>query len=463
MVGAIAQAQAGLVWVTQEGVVYPRLEATRRLRPNADVVERALAGSMRRQWQEELNETGSASMVIPNEDPDSTVVNEGDVIVFTDEGWAVFGWLVKEIERVQIARSEEIEQVTTFSGVGLLGLLSEALVYPQRGLHRKPLPHDDDRYFSWFSPDYEAQWFWPNAKVVTTYGELVGTDTRWSVGGKAIPFDWPDPQAAWIWAEGATIDWAPSGDCYFAADFTVPDGVTNVVISVACDDVGTVYLDGDKYGEVEWAMEDTYPLEIWTEVTAGEHYLAVKANNSAEDPDFAGTYTMNPAGMICTVYPANDEEITGPPIFRSDDSWRVLAYPASPPGMTPGMAMWHCIFEAGSIEAMGIHGRGTLAGLEITWHDDVDTDGNPWPVVGDISTKIGTDILTFFKELAVTYVDFAMDPANFRMHAWVKGMRGANRTGPDGSPTGPVELYPVTDPTDPWSGNLAGLTFRRAD
>jgi hypothetical protein len=454
MNGAYAMAQAGLVMVTQEGVVYPRLEATRRLRPNAEVVERVLAGSMRRQWQEELNETGSASMVIPNEDPDSTVVNEGDVIVFADEGWAVFGWLVKEIERVQIARSEEIEQVTTFSGVGLLGLLAEALVYPQRGLHRKPLPNKDDRYFSWFSPDYEAQWFWPTATVIATYGELAGGDSYWR--SLPPPDEWTDPQAAWIWAPGATTEWAPSGDCYFAADFTVPEGVTNIVLKFACDNIAKVYFDGDNIGEAEWAMDDTYPLDHYTEVTPGEHYIAAWVQNAPEEPDFVGTYTHNPAGMICTVYPANEEEITGPPIYRSGDDWRILAYPASPPGMTPGMAMWHCIYEAG-------FGRGTLDGLEITWNDEVDTDGNPWPIVGDISTKIGTDILTFFKELAVTYVDFAMDPANFRMHAWVKGMRGANRTGPDGSPTGPVELYPVTDTSDPWSGNLAGLTFRRAD
>ena len=448
LTGALSATQAGTVWTVREGDVFPRLQATRHLRPNIGVVDRVLPGAMQRKWQDELNETGSASMVIPNEDPDSTVIDEGDIVVFTDDGWATFGWFVKEIERIQIARGEEIDQVTTFTGVGLLGLLAEALVYPQRGLDRKPLPANDDRYFSWFSPDYEPQWFWPAATPIVTYRELQSMDTWWSNGGVAIPDDWPDPDAAWIWAEGATWQWAPPGDCYFAGEFIVPDGVTNIVVSFVCDNIATLYFDGDNVGDATWGMEDTFALEYYTEVTPGEHYLAAWVQQAPDEDQFVGTYTHNPAGMICTVLPANEEEITGPPLYRSDNSWRILAYPAAPPGMTPGMAMWHCIYEAQV-------GRGSLLGLEITWNDEVDSDGNPWPIVGDIGTKIGTDVLTFFKELANTYVDFAMDPVNLKLHAWVKGMRGAKLPG--------VELYPVADPTDPWSGNLAGLTFKRVD
>ena len=48
-----------------------------------------------------------------------------------------------------------------------------------------------------------------------------------------------------------------------------------------------------------------------------------------------------------------------------------------------------------------------------------------------------------------------MEPAQFRLHAWVKGMRGSHI--PD------VDLHPPTDIFDPWSGNLAGLSYRRTD
>jgi hypothetical protein len=286
-------------------------------------------------------------------------------------------------------------------------------------------------------------------------------NTWWSNDGVAIPADWPDPDAAWIWDEGATWQWAPPGDCYFTSVFVVPEGVTNIVVSLVVDNIGKLYFDGDMVGEATWGMEDTFALEFYTEITPGEHFLAVWVQQAPDEEQFAGTYTHNPAGMLCTVMPASEDEITGPPIHRSDNTWRILAYPAKPPGMTPGMAMWHCIFEAGSIVTPFGVGRGGLGGLTITWNDETDSDGNPWPVAGDIGTKIGTDLLTFFQELAVTYIDFAMDPVNLRMHAWVKGMRGANKTGADGS--GGVELYPVTDPNDPWSGNLAGLTFKRVD
>jgi hypothetical protein len=446
VLGADALATAGSVMSVQPGQVVPRLEATLRIRPNVEVVERVIEGCMRRQWQDELNETGSASMVIPNEVTDSTTINEGNIVVFADEGWTVFGWIVKEIERVQIARGEESEQVTTFSGVGLLGLLAEAVVYPPRGPDR--VPFADERYFTWFSPDFEAQWFWPQATMLISYGETENSGTGWDdEQGKPLPYDWPDRDAEWIWSAGVNLDWAPEGTCYFAGEFTVPADVSHIIVYFAADDWGKLYFDGQHVGDTEWANEDTVALEFWTEVTPGEHYLGAKVDNAPPDPEWADLHLYNPAGMICSVYPSDGEEVTGPPLYRSHDGWRVCGYPASPPGMTPGMAMWHCIHEAIM--------RTTLEGLEISWNDVVDSDGNPWPIMGEISTKVGTDYLTFFKELAATYVDFWMEPASFTMHAWVKGMRGAHLDD--------VELYPVTDPTDPWSGNLAGLTFRRVN
>jgi hypothetical protein len=48
-----------------------------------------------------------------------------------------------------------------------------------------------------------------------------------------------------------------------------------------------------------------------------------------------------------------------------------------------------------------------------------------------------------------------MEPAQIRLHAWVKGMRGSHHAD--------VDLHPVTDPLDPWSGNLAGLSYKRVD
>jgi hypothetical protein len=455
--GAVAPATAGLVWESQPGEIHPRLQATLRIRPNVAVVERVIEGAMKRQWQDELNETGSASMEIPNEHVDATTINEGNVVVFADEGWTVFGWIVKEIERVQIARGEESEQVTTFSGVGLLGLLAEAVVYPPRGVGRTPAT--DERYFSWFSPDYEAQWFWPQATMLGKWRDMTTLGPIWiDSKGNPLPEDWPDPDAQWIWGPGTSTTAAPIGDCYFAGEFIVPPGVDMIELFVASDNNSVIYFDGQEMGKAQWDREDTVAWEKTIEVTPGEHYIAIKATNIpmadaiAADIEPVGREAgpaegLNPGGVLCTVYATDGLDLIGNPLYQSHDGWRVLAYPSTPPGMTPGMAMWHCVYEALL--------RGTLSGLRIAFNDESDSDGNPWPVYGDISTKIGTDYLTFFRELCATYVDMWMEPASFTLHAWVKGMRGSQRAD--------VELRPVTDPNNPWSGNLAGLTYRIAE
>ena len=113
--------------------------------------------------------------------------------------------------------------------------------------------------------------------------------------------------------------------------------------------------------------------------------------------------------------------------------------------MTPGEVVIHCVNEA--------RARGCLPPITFAFDTEVDSAGNPWPEVTDISTKVGTDVLKFFRELTATYVDLWLEPATWTLHAWVKDHRGDERN---------VTLHAVTDPDDPYSGNLAGLTFKQA-
>lgn len=437
MLGAVSGPQAGAPLTRVEGVVPARMAASLHRRPNITPTLAMLPGSYRRQWQDELNEVGSASMVIANEDPQATVVGPGDIIRFLDDDYACFAWIVREIERAQIAEGEEHDQVSTFSGDGLLSLLTEGVVYPPRGPDVKPF--SDDRLFSWPSVDYDDQW-WLYAT------ELGAPYTGYWTDGVT---DWPLANSAqWIWAGNLfdPVEWAPGGPCYVRKTFTVPDNVKTLRMYVILDAEGDIYIDGQFQASAIYDAEPVSPMTIDIDITPGEHNVAIVCTN---DVDPEGDEIHNPGGVLFTCFGINSIGEFSPPesLCDSNGTWRIVEYPPYPPGMTPGEVMRHAVQEA--------QARGALGDLSLGFTDLLDSDGNPWPQYTNIATKCGTDVLTFFKELCNTYIDMWMEPARFRLHAWVKGLRGSH--------IADVDLHAPTDVTDPWSGNLAGLSFRRVD
>src|SRR5690606_33167507 len=97
-----------------------------------------------------------------------------------------------------------------------------------------------------------------------------------------------------------------------------------------------------------------------------------------------GTPLRNPTAMLLAGFRAANGTVAGnTPIVISDDSWSIVEYPPSPPGMTVGRVMRVLIDEA--------QRRGALPGLRINFNDTVDSAGRQWPMVSDISTKVGTD------------------------------------------------------------------------
>lgn len=459
MAGAVTGAMAGVPMVAVEGVVPPRLRASLHRRPNIHVELAELTGSYRRQWQDELNQAGSAEMTIANEDDQSTLVQAGDIVRFEDDGYAVFAWLVREIERVQIAEAEEHDQVTHFSGVGLLGILGEAVVYPSNGLEMTPV--EEDRHFSWQSNDYDDTW-WQTAPFYPVEGgynpgveheHVIGLGP--GSGMKAGIESWPYPGCPRLTAPGATYWLAPGGWCYLRRlVYLAPDDPTRqLIVYWAADDEATVYFDGQEQGATTgWENSDADLQRFEVEVSPGWHVMAVAVRNSEDGPMYSEAYGewINPWFFMCDAHRMNPitAEIEGPSIFWTDEHWKICAYPPSPPGWTPGQVIIRALLEAQL-------SRGGLPGLHVSFTGDVDTAGNPWPYVTDISTKVGTDYLTFFLEICETYIDMSMDPGTFTLNAWVKDQKGLIVTG--------YGLAPVTDPLDPWSGNLGGLTYKKVD
>jgi hypothetical protein len=415
--------------------------------PVADLTD----GTLGKKFLDQLNDTGSGSIDLPNDSPAIPLIGEDDLIRFEVNGWAAQTILVNDVERHTVGSGEEAEEMTTLSGPGHLSVMSEAIVYPSNGLG--VLPVEDNRLFNWTAFDFNDL-FWGPSYGITKYST---PGTYWSYAGIQR---WPDPDAYWMWRPsaltGARLDWEPPGPCYFRRFIDVPEGATTLVFYSAFDDYGDIYLDGVNIATGEFGPNpmmtgrprdrmNTYKDEI--EVTPGRHIIAAYVENGL-DPEWnipGEAETQNPGALLFSCYVRHGAEPQEwGPIMRSDSSWRCLPYPPTPPGMTPGEALIHCLHEA--------QRRGALIGVTFAFNEAVDSDGNPWPVVGDIATKVGTDLLTFLRELAATYIDFWMEPASMTLHAWIKDGRGALRN---------VTLRTPTDPDDPATGNLITLDHHR--
>lgn len=393
--------------------------------------------SFARRWQDQLNEPGSGSIELLNADADLSSIADGDIVRFTLYGWAAFAMIVREREQTTIAEGEESAQRTKLSGPGHLATLDTALVYPSRGV--ASLPIEEDRVFSWAAPDFDDS-AWDTATALIQQG---GVGAYW----ENLPADWPDPEAWWIWANVPNaLEWAPAGSCYFRTTFTVPaDGISKLAYLATFDAKGELYVDGQLIASGDYGVEpDVNIYSGVIDMSAGDHTVAIWCEN---DIDPEGDQIHNPGGVLFTGYGADaaGQWVSKVPIVHTDSTWRILAYPPAPPGMTVGEILRHVIAEA--------QARGALAGVTLAFDDDVDSDGDAWPVLAEVSTKVGTDVLTFVRELTASYVDVWMSPASYRLYAWLQDGRGEVRA---------ISYHAPTDPDDPTSGNLTTLTHRRA-
>lgn len=305
-------------------------------------------------------------------------------------------------------------------------------------------PIEDDRVFGWMAPDYDdSTWAAP-----ITFGAAANNVTpAWQgIAGRMA-----GDTAEMIWATGTTTALAPGGWCYFRKRFTVTTAVRARITFVA-DDIGELYLDGQSLivGN-QWTNQPGDVASTDVDLDATTHTLAVVVQNSLAGPAIVDGAPFNPAMLACSVRPFDALGNLGAPlaqtegpVFDSDTGWMVLAYPATPPGLTPGQVLTRVLAEA--------HFRGALAGISGSWSDTVDSAGTPWPVVASIGTRVGNDVTTFVREMTDTYIDVAMDPATLTLHAYVKGTIGTASS---------AAYHAPTDPASPASGNLGALKHTR--
>lgn len=421
--------------VTQPGTVVPDCEVVVTSRADPSTIIVRLDQSYSRRWLDQLNEPGSGSLVLQNDDPDLALISSGDMLTFHVHGWATLSMLARQWQRTTIAPGEEVDQSTLITGPGHLAVLEEAIVYPARGWEAKPA--EEDRRFDWTAPDFDDSG-WGNAveSVSVNYAQ-----SFWQLRPFAEGF--PTYYSTMlIWDRPDSWDVRPPGHCYFRRTYTSSGGA---LIFAVMDDGGQLYFDGQLVLSCDEGFAKAYTLAL-TDVTPGEHTIAIHGENGPGSPE--ETFD-NPAGVGVQVWPcdANGQPVGSFPDVATSAEWKMVAYPPlGPPGWTPGEVLRHVIEEG--------QARGALHGVTLDFDDDVDSDGVPWPNVGDISTKCGTDVLTFLRELSATYVDFTMAPRSLVLRAFNRDGRGEDTD---------VDYHGATDPDDPLSGNIATLAHTRVD
>lgn len=425
-----------------------------------------LPRSKARSFRDAPSSVGSGTLQVMADDPDVASLDGDRILRWKIDGRPATQTLVEKLDRRTVAVGEEAEQYVTVSGRSLVAILEEAVVYPSRGPATKPI--EDVRIFNFANEDFNDR-SWRSAGLIRYQRQ---TSTYWT----GLPARWPAPSAGWIWAPGANDNHAKVGTCYFRHRFNIPEGVTELALFFSTDNEGEIWFDGQQVMESE-SFHDHRSINI--PVTAGSHLLAVKAANrpgggyrtlpgdssytvvsgdtlwdiaarfygdptqwptiynanqaqiqadattaglwNPRDPGhwiFPGqvfiipgtgsgaTIGTNPAAILVAVYEQTAEGL-GRLLAVSNSSWRCLPYPDVEPGMTPGEVMGILLSEAKH--------RGCFPNLTWDFSTNWDTLGRGWPRVGDITVRVGDDMLTVINQLAETYVDYYMAPSGIHL------------------------------------------------
>lgn len=408
-----------------QAVVYNRDGVT----PAAGTVGAStLTADRDRKWLEDLNGVGSWSLEVPVGHPDEALLTDGRIIRLRLDGTSRFAGRVEPRKKVAADPSRRRSgRIVNVGGRGLLSLLENAVLYPELGIG---LIAPDVRFFNFSSRYYDDSW-WPSVSLLAQQGDTAGTNPK-----AGFPEDWPDPLAWWIWDSTGFTPPTAVGDVYMRGIPSTVSYDTDARVFVTADDGFEVYGDASRIAAETaagiWAKTRYFDLRL---SAAHNHQWAIKGTNIARPNPLT-----NGAAVIFGVYELlSGGSAIGPAIFRSDYYWKILAYPSTPPGMTPGQILDILLTEA--------QARGTLTELSWDFDETYDSDGVPWPTEIDVSFPVGTNYLDVVRHLVDEHaLDVSFSQATMTLHAHV------DRGGVNASA---IVLGPAA------GANVAALTFEK--
>lgn len=394
-------------------------------------------------FQDTLSDTGSGSLAIQLDDAEAALLKPGTEIRCFLFGELVFTWEVLQNPRISlIGAGEESAQTKQASGRGRASLLDRAKVYPVRGTTNTV--NAQHRLYTFASPDFPNASTWGNAFEIVRSGTLYDlravpieyTVTDLVTQETAVvetvlvpaPNGWPVPDAMWIWGQADT---EVVGKCYFRKEFFIGSEI-NIAIIASGDNYFTLYLDGTPIigeNELMHSWKDYKRVDLL--LTAGWHTFGMIGENTPWPPEYA-----NPSAILAAITALDaDGKVITPAIIQTDATWTTLAYPAVPPGWTPGQTMIDAIDEA--------QARGALPGFMIDFTALNDSLGNPWPFMEGFSTSVGSSILDMLTGLTSQgWVDWRVKPGGKVLQMFNQGVIATN-SGITYQPTGDLATQEV--------------------
>lgn len=349
---------------------------------------------------------GTWTVTVPKGSTDAGFVVTNRWIKFRLDGTVVQAGRIQPWDQQTIAAGEEASEDLTISGPGLLATLNDARVYPHPSTGRLAR---DVRFFNFASPDYPDVASWSPAIELYQQG-----DPGTSLPGVDVPENWPDPSAYWIWGTMYDLMASPPqdvGDCYFRTTVTLADE-GDYAFFITADDGYELWVDGVLLAAQTEAFiwRQTYRIDQFLD--AGTHTVAIKATNI----DRPSSPTTNHAGLLFALYSTSSGGELGVLELHSDDTWDCLAYPATPPGFTPGEILTILLDEA--------QDRGSVEWWTPSFTGSLDSNGDAWDGEITISFRFSDGIYDVLTKMSERWIDFTADPDGIELDVVNRGSLG---------------------------------------
>jgi hypothetical protein len=361
-----------------------------------------------REWLEDLGGEGTGTIESQLDHADRAMLTHGRVLRFSIDGTP--RWAGCEFELNPVIADPNNRQAGRVIGLvchDLLAIFDYAIVLPELGFGRIS---PDTRYLGWMSRYYDHSG-WGNAVELKVQNDPDPTKPWFGA-----PRGFPDPNAKWIGPAGGDTPPVDPGDIYFWGDYTIPVGEGgDYRASQSADDGFQFFRDGDlEAAEARVALWGlTRPVDF--QADEGAHFFGVKLTNF-DRPNPA----TNVTGYICSLAPILGGGVrVGSPVSGTSSGTKMLAYPASEPGLTAGRMIWVLVLEN---QTLGWH-----TDLTRSFSDTHDTNGVPWPKELNLVLQVEmslTDVMRKMRDMKAA--EFAMDPVGKVLHAYVS--KGADLT-----------------------------------
>jgi len=356
--------------------------------------------------QELHNEPGSGALSLDMEDPALALfANDGtDIIYFTYRGVQGFEMIPNLIREIFIATSEEPDEVTIYTGLGPLGVLVKAIVFPTNGPGRSPI--EEDRHLGWMTREYDHS-SWDTVEVlgdinhamdVIAFELSVPVEDIEAKVRQNLPFTGLIPV---VGPPGTSMSLdAPVGDWYVYEDETmnptlnIPTDGDYFIYFGPVDDEMEAYVDGQQVATMA-GLNVFGVTSAAVSLTAGPHSVATHVRNLAftsPNPTKVSWQIATEPSVATLLDPGGDSTL----IAYSCGDAKVLAYPPTVPGQT--------ILKSFRILLQEAQNRGKLPNVVCMFTDTHYSDGRVAEPIPDFGTKVGTNLMNVAREIT-TYVD----------------------------------------------------------